>query len=290
MIIYLYAFFVLWFLNSFKDIAIKHSLKKIDTWVLAGLNALFIVIFSLPFLYFEWIPSEFSPNFIWVLLFWWVFYYFWKYFNFTALSLGDISLISPMKWLVTISVVLTSFLLLWESVSFLWWCWIFLVIIWTYLLAIEKTHTNIFSPVKALWTNKWSRMYLICIFFYWFTVTLDRMWVLWSSIWFWSVCMNLFVLIFCIPDLYKNRKNIFHKLKEVYFSFFAILVLHFIVYISQMYIVSQILAPYTSLFKTSSALFAVLIWWRFFKEKWLVKRFISSIIILMWVSLVLFYW
>lgn len=290
MVIYVYAFLVLWLLNSFKDIAIKHSLKNINTWLLAWFTSLFTIIFSIPFLISEWLPTQFWENFIWVLIFGWIFYYFWKFFNFTALSLWDISLISPMKWLVTFSVVLTSILLLWEKVSFFWWIWLFLIVAWTYILAIEKTHTNILSPIKALWKNKWSRIYLICIMFYWFTVTLDRMWVKWSSLWFWTICMNSFVFLFSIPDFIKHKNVIFSSFKKVYLSFFMIVILHFIVYVSQMYIVSQILAPYTSAFKTSSSLFAVILWWWFFKEKWLFKRFIAATIILSWVTIISFFW
>lgn len=229
MFIYIYAFLVLWFLNSFKDIFIKHSLKNIDSWVLAWFVSLFAFFLTLPFLYNEWLPKTFSPNFIWILVFGWVFYYSWKYFNFKSLSLWDISLISPMKWLVTISTILTSFLLLWEKVSIIWWIWLFLIVAWTYLLAVEKGHKNIFDPIKALWINPWSKMYLICIIFYWFTVTIDRIWVLGSSVWFWTACMNLSVFLFSLPDIIKHRKVFFKNFKKIYISFFFICLLHFIV-------------------------------------------------------------
>jgi hypothetical protein len=290
MFIYLYAFFVLWFLNSIKDITIKHSLKWINSGVLAWITSLFTIFLTIPFLINEWIPKSFPPNFIWAFLFWGVFYYSWKYFNFIALSLWDISLISPMKWLITLSTVITSFLLLWEWISFIWWIWLILVILWTYTLAIEKTHTHILSPIKALWSDKWSRMYLFCILFYWFTVTIDRIWVLWSSIWFWTLSMNLFVFIFSLPDIIKHRKTIIKSFKGIYISFCIIILLHYFIYISKMYVVWQILAPYTSAFNTSSALFSVVLWWRFFKEKGLMKRFLSWLIILIWVILISFFW
>lgn len=289
MLIYLYAFLVLWLLNSFKDISIKHSLKNIDSWLLAWMTSLFTIFFSIPFLVNEWLPNEFSPNFIWILLFWWVFYYFWKFFNFSSLKHGDISLIWPMKWLVTLSTIFTSFLLLWEIPSKIWVVWLLLIVLGTYLLTIEKSHTHFLDPIKALLKNKWSRLYLICIMFYWFTVTFDRMWVLWSSVWFWTVSMNTFVFLFSLPDFIKNKWKIISTFKWIYLSFSLIVVLHFIVYVSQMYVVGEILVPYTSAFKTSTALFAVVIWWWFFKEKWLLQRFLSALIILSGVALIAFY-
>ncbi|MDD5770447.1 MAG: hypothetical protein PHE25_05755 [Candidatus Gracilibacteria bacterium] len=56
-----------------------------------------------------------------------------------------------------------------------------------------------------------------------------------------------------------------------------------------MYILSQVLAPYASAFKTSSALFAVVIGGWVFKEKGLLQRFFSALIILVGVVLISFY-
>lgn len=64
---------------------------------MTGLTALVMVLISIPFLYIEGVPTHLEHSFIWIVLGGGVFYYFGKFFNFTALSLGDISLISPMK-------------------------------------------------------------------------------------------------------------------------------------------------------------------------------------------------
>ena len=115
--ILLYAFFVLTFLNAFKDIAIKKWLKDMSAGMMTGLTALIMVCISVPGLIYTGIPEHMELSFLWVVAWGGIFYYFGKFFNFTALSLGDISLISPMKWLVTISVMISSFLLLGEGVT-----------------------------------------------------------------------------------------------------------------------------------------------------------------------------
>lgn len=71
--------------------------------------------------------------------------------------------------------MISSFLLLGEGVSFAGGIGIFLIFFGTYFLAIEKTHTHIFAPIQALWKNPGSKIYLIAVFFYGFTVTFDRM-------------------------------------------------------------------------------------------------------------------
>jgi uncharacterized membrane protein len=66
--------------------------------VMTGIASLAIIIVTLPFLIREGIPSHIEySSFICIVLGGGLFYYFGKYFNFQSLSLGDISLISPMK-------------------------------------------------------------------------------------------------------------------------------------------------------------------------------------------------
>lgn len=97
LLIYLYAFFVLTFLNAFKDIFTKQSLKSLDAGVMTGICSLALIVVTLPFLIRDGIPDHIEPSFLFIVAGGGVFYYFGKYFNFQALSLGDISLISPLK-------------------------------------------------------------------------------------------------------------------------------------------------------------------------------------------------
>lgn len=278
--ILLYAFFVLTFLNAFKDIAIKKWLKDVSAGAMTGLTAFVMIFISLPALFYTGVPEHMELSFLWVVAWGGIFYYFGKFFNFTALSLGDISLIAPMKWLVTISVMISSFLLLGEGVTWAGGVGIFLIFFGTYFLAIEKTHTHILAPIQALWKNPWSKIYLIAVFFYGFTVTFDRMGVQGSNIWLWTLAMNSIMLVMSIPDMYHERKTLLWHIGKFWKVLSMILFLHAFIYISQMWIVSQVIAPYTSGFKAASLLFAVMLGGWFFQEKDLLKRFIAALIIL----------
>lgn len=257
--------------------------------MMTGLTALIMVCISVPGLIYTGIPEHMELSFLWVVAWGGIFYYFGKFFNFTALSLGDISLISPMKWLVTISVMISSFLLLGEGVTWAWGIGIFLIFFGTYFLAIEKTHTHVFAPLQSLWRNPWSRIYLLAIFFYGYTVTFDRMGVQGSNIWLWILAMNSIMFIMSFPDMYREREILSWLIKNFWKVLVMILFLHAFVYVSQMWIVSQVIAPYTSAFKAASALFAVIFGGWFFQEKDLLKRFIAAIIILLGVLFVGFF-
>ena len=289
--IYLYAFFTLSFLNALKDISIKRWLQKVDSWIMTGIAAIPLILISSIMMYIEGVPSNaLNWDFVWIVLAGGVFYYFGKYFNFQALSLGDISYIAPLKSLVTLSVIVTSFLLLGETISTGWAIGILLIFLGTYFLALEKTHTKILSPLLALWSNPGSRMFLIATTFYGFTVTFDRMGILRSSLWVWTFAMNVFMVVFSLRDMYHGRAKIVHLVREHSFILSSILSLHALIYISQMWIVSQVLAPYTSSFKSASALFTVILGWWYFSEKDRLKRFLAACVILIWVICVSFLW
>ena len=122
--------------------------------------------------------------------------------------------------------------------------------------------------------NPGSRMFLIAVLFYGFTVTFDRMGIHASSIWFWSFLMNMIVFIMSIRDMVKHRKTLRKNLKTQYKALFLVVFLHIWIYFSQMYIVSEVIAPYTSAFKSASALFAVILGGWFFSEKHLLQSFL----------------
>lgn len=97
MSIFLYAFLTLTFLNAFKDITIKKSLKDLSPNILTGITAIVMILLSAPFVIRDGVPAHLDISFLWIALGGGIFYYFGKYFNFSALSLGDISVIAPMK-------------------------------------------------------------------------------------------------------------------------------------------------------------------------------------------------
>ncbi len=154
---------------------------------------------------------------------------------------------------------------------------------------MEKGHTTFIEPIRALYRDPGARMFLIAIVFYGFTVTFDRMGIHASSIWFWSFLMNLIVFLMSIRDIIHHRKTLKKNIHTQYRALILLIVLHIWIYLSQMYIVSEVIAPYTSAFKSASALFAVVLGGWFFREKNLLQRFLGASVILFGIILISFF-
>jgi uncharacterized membrane protein len=97
MSLFLIAFFFLTILASGRDILIKQSTKKVDPNTIAFSGGLLLIIISGIVLLREGMPKNLTHEFLLPLFSGGILYYFGKYFNFTALTLGDISLITPLK-------------------------------------------------------------------------------------------------------------------------------------------------------------------------------------------------
>ncbi len=94
--IYVIAFFFLSFLNAWKDIFIKKTVKHVDANVLAGIVSLVSALLLVPPLFHTGIPVL-APGFWWVFIFGAILYYGGKFFAFNALKHGEISYITPLK-------------------------------------------------------------------------------------------------------------------------------------------------------------------------------------------------
>ncbi len=101
--------------------------------------------------------------------------------------------------------------------------------------------------------------------------------------------MNSIVFLMSLRDIYVHRKTLRKNMRTQYRALTLLIVLHVWIYLSQMYIVSEVIAPYTSAFKSASALFAVMFGGWFFQEKHLFQRFLWACIILSGIILISFF-
>ena len=213
------------FVTSLKEISIKSNLKDINSNTLIFLLSWLSIIFWLPFLLYQWIP-ELSLKFWLVFFISGILFYIWKLFNFKAMQAEDISFIAPLKWLVSIWAIIVWIFILNEYPSLIWWIWITVILLWAYFLNLQKYHTKFLDPFIHIVTNKWSRYYLVSVLAYSFTVILDKIWVLESSIIFWIFMMQLF--LFCVSS--KNFKKSFIESKIIIQKKYKFILLSFILY------------------------------------------------------------
>lgn len=276
------------FIQALKEISIKNNLKNLDwntlIFILSGLS----LILWFPFVLYNWIPDLSSKFFIVFFLSWFLFY-IWKLFNFKALQIEDISYISPLKSLISIFVLFLWIIILNEIPNIFWLIGLLLVLIWLYLLNIQKYHKKFIEPIVHIFKNKGSQFFLVTIFCYGFTNIFDKIWVLETNPIFWIFVMNLFLFFVSLKnflkDFSKNKEFITKRYKSILITFLFYSTSH----ITQMASLQYIFASYVSVIKSSSMLFVIIIWWIFFKEKDLLRKFFIWLLILVWIIFIYFW-
>jgi len=285
---------IFWFLlallstlsHSLKWFFQKLNLKDINSNTLIFVLSWWSLIFWLPFVVNLWIP-EISLKLFLVFIVGSVLFYIWKLFHFKAMQVEDISYIAPLMWLVTLWVVFLWMLILKEIPSLIWLIWIIIILISVYILNIQKYHTNFLEPIKHLFTNKWSRLFLITIFCYSFTNILDKIWVQESYPIFWIFLMNLSLFIISSFWLKKTYKKDILFIKDKYKLLIVTLFFYCLWHIAQFTAIQYIFIWYMSAIKTASLLFTIMLWWIFLNEKDILKKMILWLFIV--IGLVLIY-
>lgn len=272
--------------QSFKDISIKNNLKDISSNTLIFMLSWLSIIFWFPFVINIWIP-ELSMKFWTVFFISGTLFYIWKMFNFKAMEIEDISYIAPLKWLMTVWVLILSIFLLDEIPSLLGIIWIILILIWTYFLNITKYNTGILEPILRIFKNKGSRFFLVTIFCYSITVVLDKIWIIESYPIFWIFMMNIFLFTLSLKNFIPNYKKEQKLIKKNIKFILLTSVLYWLSHITQMEAINIIFAWYVSAIKISSMLFTIILWWIFFNEKDIKKKLTIGLLIVLGVILII---
>ena len=286
--LFLFAFFSLTLSSAIRDIATKHSLKSIDGDVLAGWIGFLIFGALLPYVLWVWIP-HISLKLLGVILLDGGLYFSGKYFNFTALKLGDISYISPLKWLTTVSIILTEFLVFWTLPNTVGIFGILLIFSWAYIVWIKKEKKGILAPVIHIFKDTSSQIYLITVVCYWFTAVLDKVGVGLSNPTFWVCIMNGMVFAFSLRKIYSQKSQLRKIFKLNAPSFLTSSLLNLFTQVSQMYLITMMYVSFVSAFKSASSVLSVILWGYLFREKHLGKRFLWAIFAFIGILLISFF-
>ncbi len=285
--IFLFAFFSLTLWCAVRDLATKNALKGVDADVLAWFVGLGISLLLLPYVIYTGIPSL-APITFWAIALNSVLYFSGKYFNFVALKMGDLSYIAPLKGIVTISIILTELIVFQVLPTVYGILWVFLIFAGVYILNIKEKKSGIFWPVKHLFTDKASQLYLITVLCYSFTSVLDKVIVLDSYPVFWICLSNFLLFSLSLRKILSVKHQALAQIYEKRKPFAMSMVLNGFTQVSQMYVVSQILVSYTSAFKASSSLLAVLLWGYFLQEKNIAAKLLWALVIFTWIVLISF--
>ena len=275
------------FSHAFKWIFQKINLKDMNSNTLIFLLSAWSIVFWFPFICYLGLP-EITIKLILVFIFSGILFYIWKFFSFKALQEEDISYISPLHWLITIGVLFLWFILLKETPSFFWILWVLIILFWVYFLNLQKYHTKFFEPIKHIFTNKWSQFFLITVVCYSFTNIFDKIGVLESYPIFWLFMMNVFLFFTSFYWFTKTYKKDIWYIKNKYLLLLGTFVFYALWHIAQMTAIQYIFIGYMSAIKTAWMIFTIILWWIFFKEKDLLRKFIIWFFIVLWIVLIYF--
>lgn len=197
-----------------------------------------------------------------------------------ALKVSPMSMTMPFLALTPFFLIMTSSLLLGESVSLQGAIGISLMAVGGYTLNIHKIRGHLMEPVKAIFREKGSVMMIVVAFIYSITSSLGKMAIEHSSpIFFGSFYFTLMTILFTPIALKKNGGNISIKredlvlLASIGITFFVMIIFHMIA-------MSLANVAYMISIKRTSLLFSMLYGYFLFKEEKVAEKAVGGAIML----------
>lgn len=124
----------------------------------------------------------------------------------SAISKGDISKIAPMTSFTPLFLLLTSPIMIGEFPDLSGVIGIILIVAGSYIMNIKLNKEGILAPIKALFTNKGTRLMLITAFIYSITANFDKIAIQNSSVFQHIFLVNAWILA-CVTILILIRKK-----------------------------------------------------------------------------------
>jgi len=176
-------------LESFKDVLSKELLKTLNPFVFVVCVKVLSFILLLPTILIPFTISDtttfalvYSLN-VFLNLISLLFY-------FTAIKYSPLSLSLPMLTFSPVFLLITSYIMLGERVSFTGMLGVVMVFVGSYLLNISKTRAGFFEPIKGIFKERGSRYMLVVALIWSITANLDKIGVKLSSPLIWPLFMS----------------------------------------------------------------------------------------------------
>jgi len=206
-----------------------------------------------------------------------------------GVKVSPLSLSIPFLSFTPVFIVFTGYLLLGEKVSFTGAIGIFLIVVGSYLINLTEVKKGLLAPIKAIKKEKGSLYLLEVAIIYSITSVLGKKGLLLTDpILFASFYFSIFGIFatICIKVLYKvSLKKLFTNLKGC----FLVGGTQTIMFFCHMFALEHLETAYMIALKRTSILFAVLLGYFMFREKHLLIR-LSSVILMLTGIIILSFW
>lgn len=274
--------------ESVKDVLCKKSLADSDEYLIAWGLRFFPLPFLLLALFFFPLP-EIGPSFWPALAVGGLLNVLATVLYMKALKYGDLSVSVPMVTFTPVFLLVTSPFILGEFPDVWGLAGIILIVGGSYILNIGKKTVGFWEPFKSLIREKGPRYMLMVAFIWSITSNVDKIGVLNASVLVWVLAIDGFGSIFLLPIILSRRRR--NSDLSTRFQMKKMILLGGVVFLRsvfQMLAISLALVAYVISIKRTSAVFAIVFGYLFFREKGIRERLAGAILMVTGVFLIAF--
>ncbi len=232
----------------------------------------FSIPFVLPFLFFTHIP-HLSTKFFYLHLFWLPLEISAIYIYLKAIKTSPISLCLPFLSLTPFFLLFTGYILLGEKPAPSATLGILFIVIGSYVMNINLKEKGILEPVKAIFTEKGTRLIIIVAFLYSLTSIIGKKLVLYSNPFFFSIYYTIVMSIATLPSGISSFKRAKVTLSVVLSgAFYGMMILFHMLAIKTAFV------SYMIGLKRLSGVFSVIYGYAMFNERHIKPRLLGAIL------------
>lgn len=270
---------MLWFLfasltaifESLKDVTSKYGLKNINEYIVSWALMFFTLPLLLPLLFFIRIP-ELGSKFELALLIGGSLNIVAIIFFIKAIKISDLSIAIPLIAFTPLFLLITSPLIIGEYPTWIDAIGIFLIVIGSYILNLKEKEKGYLVPLKALVTEKGSKLMLLVAFIWSITSAVDKLGIENSSPTFWAIANYSFIAIAMLPIMLFKAKHSLKQIPQNLLTLIPIGLFQGAAILLQMQAISMTLVAYVISVKRLSALITVLLGYLIFHEQGIKAR------------------
>jgi drug/metabolite transporter (DMT)-like permease len=206
-----------------------------------------------------------------------------------GIKLSPLSLTIPFLSFTPVFIILTGYLILGEKVSKEGTFGIILVVIGSYCINLPSIKEGFLAPIKAIKKEKGSFLLLQVAFIYSITSVLGKKGIILSNpIWFASFYFSILGITSTLIIKIFYPIKLWEFIKKHYNSILLVGLTQGLMCYSHMIALSQIETAYMIALKRTSILFAVILGYFMFKEKYILIRLFAVILMLTGIFIITF--
>lgn len=270
--------------EAIRSVIAKKLTRNIDSIYISLANNVLPLIFFFPALFF--IELKFNLNFFIGLFGSGLINIATAILYMKAIEKSDISKVMPMLSFTPLFLLVTSPVILGETIHLLGILGIIFVVIGSYLLNLDLSKNSVFEPFKGLLREKGTRYMLIVSFLWSFSANFDKLSIQNSSILQHIIFVNIIIVLGVWLIIYFWKGIDFGEIKREIKGLSLISFFTTLAFIFHMTALSLTYVAYVVSFKRMSGLIAVFLGYFLLGEGKIKERFLGSFVMFIGVLLI----